>query len=199
MKRKQAKAELIRYIETIRDKEGHAVVDVSLGEDVTRYDPLSLNGQRDLNGDIYDYIDAQTNVIPAEVPLRVRFHGEFSEGEPEAIKQMMHHHYVMKSFDIAWDVMANFRKILLFTLFGAAMLAIYLTFAILGKDILMTEILSIVGSFSLWEAADAFLLERPRLRRERKNNDQCLNETVEFISEGGALPAGQAAETAAEA
>ena len=166
MKRKQAKAELVRYIETIRDNEGHAVVDISLGEDVTRYDPLSL-------------------------------HGEFAEGEPEEIKQMMHHHYVMKSFDIAWDVMANFRKILLFTLFGAAMIAIYLTFALIGKDVFMTEILSVVGSFSLWEAADAFLLERPHLRRERKNNDQCLNEIVEFVprSEG---PAAQTAKNTSE-
>ncbi len=182
MKRKQEKEELIRYIERIRDDEGHAVVDVDLGEDVTRYDPLSLKGQKDLNGEIYDYIEAQTNIIPAEVPLRIRFHGEFTEAEQEEIKTAIHRHYVMKSFDLSWDLMANLRKMLILAIFGAAVLAVYLYFAITGEHVFMTEILSIVGSFSLWEAADALLLERPHLRREMRNNDQSLSERIEFVT-----------------
>ena len=182
MNRKQRKEELLKYIETIRDSEGYAVVDVAL-ERETMYDPLSVKGQKDLGGEIYDYIEAQTNVIPASVPLRIRFHGDFEDTEQEEIKQMMHRHYVMKSFDISWDLMANFRKMLLLALFGAAVLAVYLYLALTSQNALMTEILSIVGSFSLWEAADAFLLERPHLRRESQNNDQSLNQRIEFVSE----------------
>ncbi len=180
MNRKQRKEELIQYIERIRDDEGYAVVDVSL-EGVELYDPLSLKGQRDLNGDIYDYIEAQTNVIPANVPLRIRFHGDLPDEEQEEIRQMMHRHYVMKSFDISWDLIANFRKMLLLALFGAAVLALYLYLALTSENALMTEILSVIGSFSLWEAVDAFLLERPHLRRENRNNEQSLHERIEFI------------------
>lgn len=181
MNRKQRKEELLKYIEHIRDDEGYAVVDVSLGEEVTLYDPLSLKGQRDLNSEIYDYIEAQTNVIPATVPLRIRFHGDFSAEEQEEIKQMMHRHYVMRSFDISWDLIANFRKMLLLALFGAAVLALYLYLAFTSENALTTEILSVIGSFSLWEAVDAFLLERPHLRRENHNNEQSLNQRIEFI------------------
>ena len=183
MNRKQRKEELLKYIEHIRDGEGYAVVDVSLGEEVTLYDPLSLKGQKDLSGEIYDYIEAQTNVIPANVPLRIRFHGDFPEEEQAEIRQMMHRHYVMKSFDISWDLMANFRKMLLLALFGAAVLALYLYLALTSQNALMTEILSIIGSFSLWEAADAFLLERPHLRRESRNNEQSLGQRIEFIND----------------
>ena len=183
MNRKQRKEELLQYIEHIRDDEGFAVVDVSLGEGVDVYDPLSLKGQRDLNGDIYDYIEAQTNVIPASVPLRIRFHGDFPAEEQEEIKQMMHRHYVMKSFDISWDLIANFRKMILLALFGAAMLAVYLYLALTSENALMTEILSVIGSFSLWEAVDALLLERPHLRRENRNNEQSLNQRIEFIND----------------
>ena len=178
--RKQEKEELLKYIERIRDENGNAVVDVAL-EGVALYDPLSMKGEKDLSGEIYDYIGAQTNVIPAEVPLRVRLHGDFSETEQEEIGECMHRHYTMKSFDISWDLIANFRKMLFLALFGAAVLAVYLFLAITGRNAFFTEVLSIVGSFSLWEAADAFLLERPHLRREFRNNEQNLSQKVEFV------------------
>lgn len=183
MKTKQKKEELLKYIEQIRDEDGNAVVDVNLGEDVPLYDPLSLKGQKDLNADIYGYIESQTNVIPAAVPLRIRFHGDIPKEEQEEIGKMMQRHYMMKSFDIAWDLVANLRKMLLLALFGAAVLAVYLYLAITSDNALMTEILSIVGSFSLWEAADALLLERPRLKREHRNNEQSLNQRVEFVTD----------------
>lgn len=172
----------MEYIESVMDDEGFAVVDVNLGEE-DRYDPLSLKGNKDLSGEIYDYIDAQTNVIPSEVPLRIRFHGNVEKEEQEEIKKMMHRHYTMRSYDNSWDLAANFRKMLLLTLFGAAVLAVYLYLAITEAHVFMAEILSIVGSFSLWEAADAFLLERPHLRREHRNNEQNLNQTIEFAEE----------------
>ena len=180
MNRKQRKEELLKYIESIRDREGYAVVDVSL-ERETLYDPLGIKGQKDLNADIYGYIEAQTNVIPANVPLRIRFHGDIPTAEQEEIRRIMHRHYTMKSFDISWDLFANLRKMLLLALFGAAMIAVYLYFAITSENAFMTEILSIVGSFSLWEAADALLLERPNLRRESRNNEQSLNQRIEFV------------------
>ncbi len=181
---KQRKEELKAYVARISDGEGNAVVDVDLSR-VELYDPLSLKGQRDLNGEIYTFIEAQTNVIPAEIPLRLRLHGNFSEEEQTEIREMMKHHYVMKSFDIAWDLMANMRKMIILAIFGAAVLAVYLALAITGKNVLMTEILSIIGSFSLWEAADCFLLERPHLRRENRNNEQNLNQKVEFVPTEG--------------
>lgn len=181
MKRKQEKEELLKYVQRILDKDGNAVVDVQLGEGVERYNPLCPDGQKDLSGDIYDYIEAQTNVIPANIPLKIKFHGSFEEDEKEQIKKMMRQHYVMKSFDLSWDAVSNFRKTLLLAIFGAAVIAVYLYLAITGNNVFMTEILSIVGSFSLWEAADGFLLERPHIRREMKNNDQSLNEQIEFV------------------
>ncbi len=178
--RKQRKQELLDYIRHIRDEDGNAVIDINLSRE-TLYDPLSLKGDKDLSGDIYDYIAAQTNVIPAHIPLRIRMHGDLSEGDRAEIPAIMHRHYTMKSFDIAWDLMANLRKMIFLALFGAAVLAIYLVLALTGKNVLFTEILSVVGSFSLWEAVDALLLERPHLRREYKNNEQNLNQKIEFV------------------
>lgn len=189
MNKRKEKDELLKYVEKIRDDDGNAVVDVCLSDEVAIYDPLSLKGAKDLNGDIYDYIEKQTNVIPANVPLRIRMHGDFSEKEQGEIKQIMHQHYVMKTFDISWDLVANFKKMALMAIFGVIVLAIYLYLAITAKHVFVTEILSIIGSFSLWEAADAFLVERPRLRRESRNNEQNLNAKIEFIGSQQEVPA----------
>ena len=106
MKSKERREELKKFIESISDGEGTAVIDVNLAGGVELYNPLSSRGKRDLSSEIYDYIDAQTNVIPAEVPLRIRFHGNFSEKEQQEIKQMMHRHYVMRSISrgISWRI-----------------------------------------------------------------------------------------------
>lgn len=185
--RKREKLELLQYIERICDENGNAVVDIDLSQDVTLYDPLSMKGEKDLNGEIYDYIEAQTNVIPAQVPLRLRLHGSFSGEEQTRIRECIHRHYTMKSFDISWDLVANFRRMLLLAIFGAAVLAVYLFLALTGRNAFFTEVLSIIGSFSMWEAADAFLLERPHLRREFRNNEQSLNQSVEFVNDGQEL------------
>lgn len=183
MKLKQGKQELMEYVERIRDGEGNAVIDVNLGDAADIYDPLSMKG--DLSGDIYDYIEKETNIIPAAIPLRIRFHGDVKEEEQEEIKKIMRRHYVMKSFDISWDLVANFKKTLGLVIFGAIVLAVYLYYAIVGENMFFTEILSIVGSFSLWEAADAFLLERAGLRRDYRNNEQSLNQKIEFVPNVG--------------
>ena len=182
MNRKKRAEEVIEYLKGIRDGEGYAVVDIDVGDGSTLYDPLSMGKQRDLNGDIYDYIDAQTNVVPAEIPLRIRFHGDIPAEEQETVKSAMQRHYTLKSLDVSWDLAANLRKMVLLALFGVAVLALYFYFAFTRDDAFFAEILSIVGSFSLWEAADALLLERPHLRRESKNIEQSLSQRLEFVS-----------------
>lgn len=181
MNKKSQTEELIRYLEEIRDEEGYAVVNVNLRDGAALYDPLCMPDQLDLDSGIYDYIEAQTNVVPAGIPLKIRFHGDVPLKEQEKIGKAMKRHYTLKALDISWDVAANFRKMLFLALFGAAVLAVYFYFAFASDQVLFTEILSIVGSFSLWEAADALLLERPRLRREHRNVEQNLNQKIEFI------------------
>lgn len=181
MRAKEEAKKFLNYIEEMKDEEGFAVVDVSLREGAL-YNPYSMSENHDLSSDIYEFIDEQTNTIPAEVPLRVRFHGDVPEAEQEQIRKVMKRHYEMRERDIAWDVAANFRKVIILTVFGVLVLAAYFYFSY-TSDLFFAEILSIVGSFSLWEAADGFLLERPRLRRERRNLEQNINQRIEFIAD----------------
>lgn len=183
MNKKEQAKKLLEYFETIKDEQGRAVIDVNASDKEELYNPLSLGGSRDLSDEVYGYIDAQANVIPAEVPLVVRFHGSFDENERRDVKNLMHRHYTLKSFDIMWDAAANLKKMTGLIIFGVLVLAAYFYISFATDNIMFAEILSIIGSFSLWEAADAFLLERPRLKRERRNIEQNLKQTIEFVEE----------------
>lgn len=182
-KRKQRMQEIVRFVETIKDADGFAVIDVNLTGGAELYNPLSVPTEREINPEIYDYIDAQANLIPAEIPLRVRFHGTLKEDEQAEIRASMMRHYNAKSYDILWDMAANFRKMMILVVLGVAVLAAYFYFSLASDQFFFAEILSIVGSFSLWEAADALLLERPHLKRELKNIEQNLNQRVEFVDD----------------
>lgn len=181
MNKKEQAKKLLDYFENIKDDKGRAVIDVNACRKEELFNPLSLGESFDLSDDVYDYIDTQANVIPAEVPLVVRFHGNFDEKEKADVKKIMQRHYTMKSFDITWDYAANIKKTVGLVIFGVLLLAAYFYISFATDNVMFAEILSIIGSFSLWEAADAFLLERPRLKRERKNLEQNLNQTIEFV------------------
>ncbi len=172
--------ELIEYLKQIRDDEGYAVVNINLeGNEI--YDPYSMKEQKDLCGEIYEYIDAQTNVVPAEIPLRIKFYGDVPAEEQEEIRRMMHRHYTQKTYDVSWDLVANLRKMLLLAIFGVCVLAAYFFVVFKYDQPIFSEVLSVIGTFSLWEAANSLLLERPHLRREYKNIEQNLAQRIEFL------------------
>lgn len=187
-KSKERVKELVKYAEDAIDKDGYAVIDVKLPPDEELYNPLSTGNNLDLNGAIYDFIDEQANIIPSKIPLKIRFHGDVDEDKQLEIKRLMHRHYTIRSYDVTWDFAANFRKAIFLTIFGVAVLIAYFLVTVLVDDPLFPEILSIVGSFSLWEAANAILLDRPALRRHRDAVEQNINQCVEFVSAGTDSP-----------
>ncbi len=180
-KNKERMRELVKYAEEIIDDSGYAVIDVKLPRDEELYDPLSTGNNLDLNPAIYDFIDQQANIIPSKIPLKIRMHGDVDEDKQEEIRRLMHRHYMMRSYDVTWDFAANFRKALFLIIFGVAVLVVYFLVTVLLDNPLFAEILSIVGSFSLWEAANAILLDRPSLKRNRDAIEQNINQIVEFV------------------
>lgn len=181
-KSRERMKELVKYAEEIVDESGYAVIDVKLPREEELYDPLSMGSNLDLDPAIYDFIDRQANIIPSKVPLKIRMHGDVDEDKQQEIKRLMHRHYMMRSYDVTWDFAANFRKALFLILFGVAVLSVYFVVTVLLDEPLFAEILSIVGTFSLWEAANAILLDRPSLKRNRDAVEQNISQVIEFVS-----------------
>lgn len=165
------------------DGDGYAVIDVRLDQELELYDPLSMGKQQDLNPEIYDFIERKADIIPAQIPLKIRFHGrEIGAPEQEKIRRLLAEHYTVMMHDKMWDSRSCARKLVGLSVVGVAFLSLYFFFALSREDGLFLEILSVIGSFALWEAADCFILERREIHTQMLNTAQYLTQDVEFVA-----------------
>ena len=113
--------------------------------------------------------------------MKIRFHGRsFSDDEKNNIREIIQRHYTIAAFDKQWDKALNTKKLIVMFIFGVAMLAIYFYLSVFLENQIAVELFSVLGSFSLWEAAGSFLLERPQIKREYNEIMQFKNQTIEF-------------------
>ena len=172
---------LRRYLdEEYMNDEGVGVIDVCLHEGLELYDPLSFGRQRELNPEIYAFIGQKANLLPALMPLRICFHGHVSPEDQEQIRRLMAEHYSIELQDRMWDLRSNRRKLIGMVAVGVVFLSLYFFFALREDDGLFLELLSVIGSFALWEAADCFLLERRAITRDMMNIAQHMTQEVVF-------------------
>lgn len=157
-------------------------IDVNLYAGFDLFEGLSMGRQRELNRDLYDFIDAKLYPIPLKYPVTLRFHGGgLTDEEREWVRSALQEHYALILLDKALDLKINLAKLLSLSLLGVFLLGAWFASQLSSIQPLFTEILSIAGTFSLWEAVDLWLLERASLKRERRNAGQAVNSQVVFV------------------
>lgn len=177
--------EVIEYIESLKDEQGRACLDLNLTGGAELYDPLTYGNDRDLNGKIYRFIDQRASIIPTVIPLHLRVHGgSFSEDEQENIAAVMSRHYATRANDVTVEMMRSNHKLLLMLILGGVVLALGVYLSVAHEVGVLSEVLSIVASFALCEAATTFLIEQPRLKRDYENLMQSKKMTLEFVENG---------------
>ena len=159
------------HIDELYIIDGKANIHVSVGK---LYNPLSMGNLRQLDGQIFDYIEESANLLPPKVPIRVILHG-VPRNERKGIPALftMHYHFVAQ--DKLWDQRSNRNKMLFMTIIGLLFISAYLFLGTQQGDDLLLEILNIIGWVCLWEAAECFLVERREIKR-------ALLETAQFLT-----------------
>ncbi|MCR4707440.1 MAG: hypothetical protein K5746_05770 [Clostridiales bacterium] len=79
-----------------------------------------------------------------------------------------------------WEQRFNSLKMLYMVLIGVAFILLYLLLAYNQDDNLFLEILSVIGSFAMWEAANCFFLERMEIKKKLYDTAQLLTAEVAF-------------------
>lgn len=163
-KYEEKKKKMSEYIkEEYIDASGIAVIDVNL-DNLEVFNPLSMGKQRTLNKEIIEYIDEKSYPIPVDIPIKINIYGSFEDRVKEEIINKLQEHYDLMLNDKKFDLKINaIRSSVLFTI-GVILLIFYLLLANFTVNKLGYEILSIVSTFIIWEAADFFILERYALR-----------------------------------
>lgn len=160
-------------------EDGKGVIHVNVEE---LYNPMSVGNFRQLNSDIFDYIEYAANLLPSMMPLRITFHG-VKEEDRENVPYLFKLHYELDMQDLFWDKRTTGIKMLYMTLIGVmfVVLALALTFA--GKGDLFREIFGIFGSYCLCEAAGCYFVERRQINRDLL--EAARFQTAELVFEDG--------------
>ena len=143
------------------------------------YDPLSTEKFRQLNGDIFDYVERCAKLIPVHVPIRLILRGVEEEDKAD-VPALFKRHYQIELQDDFWAQRVNKIKMICLLAVGVIALMIFMYFAFRHDDNLFLEILSIIGSFSVWEAVNCFLVEGLEIRKTLHKTAQFLTTEIEF-------------------
>lgn len=166
------------YINDEYLEDGYSLIEIKIDENYPIFHPLSTNRGLSLNPEITDYLEMRGNIVPNNLPLKIRFYGV--KDQHEEIKTLLSEHFLQKKYDIAWDIALNRRRIIFLTAIGVIFLSLYLFLAITDANALFVEILGIIGSFAFWEAFDYGLLEGPELKQKSDDNQWFVNAIIEF-------------------
>lgn len=85
--------------------------------------------------------------------------------------------------DQLWDAANNMHKTILLLGGGILLISLYLAMALTNDSSLLIEVLKVIGSFSLWGAADSFLIERRVIKRRMMKTAQFLTMEIAFGDE----------------
>lgn len=147
--------------------DGKAQIDVRIYDGLEWFDPLSMGRQRELNGDIYAFIDGKLYTIPTHYPIRICFRGPLPDPATQAeIRSILQEHYLFALRDKRLDLRINRLKSIVLGAIGMTLLMLYFALELSDLQPLFMEFLSIAGSFAIWEAVDFWLLERRSLDLE---------------------------------
>lgn len=162
-------------------EDGFAVIAVNSYEGLEWYDPLSCGGQRNLNREIFEYIDTQAYIVPVEYPLRIEvMNCRLDESECEKVSLLIKEHYAR----LHWESLINIRKNRMASVALTVLGALFIMFAITMQSVDVNKVFSemsmIVATFTFWEAASHWMMTGAELKLKRLCSGQLAMADVVF-------------------
>ncbi len=158
-----------------------AQIDVILNDDFPIFDTLAPKKYGMLNPSIYQYIDEQIYFIPSEYDVTINFVGKtLSPLERQQIEKAIQEHYNLQVYDKVDDIKRNRWLGIFLLIFGIIALGLYFFMTISNHNLIVLEIISIVGTFSIWEAVDCWLIQGHERRVSLHNALQMAHLKITF-------------------
>lgn len=149
-------------------KDKTAFIDVYINKaDV--FDNFSNPNSPELSPSFIEYIDNAAYYIPLEYMIEVNVHTG-DDIDISYVEKKLNEVYMSRLADKNDDLKRNSITSISLTIIGIIFLSLYFILQILpNASELFNEIFSIIGTFSLWEAVDYFLINRSALKIDKLN------------------------------
>jgi len=161
------------------DERGRIVISVRPDE---LYEKRNGSPTAELSRDLFTYISERAFLIPLRYSLVIRFVGLYDPEEQKTIKTLFKHHYDEQLMEKADEMKINANKAIYLAVIGFILLILSYFVAKVTSNSLITQVLSIASTFSLWECVGTFVLERRNIRSDMMNIIQLAFSEVQFQS-----------------
>lgn len=133
-----------------------------------------------LKKEIGEYIERISYDFKTYIPVTIEIKDYFTVEEKEQIKKLIRDYFGLKAGDIVYRMNTNMLKSISLLLVGILFLILYTIFSYQAIDFILKEILSITGSFAIWEFVNSLLMERSSMHLEKLNLGQLLTAEIIF-------------------
>lgn len=134
-----------------------------------------------LNRDIMEYIERIVYYIPYQYSIVLEFIGpEFTEEEKIHISEALSNHFGLRAHDKKVDLKFNTNKAIILLIFGFVFLYISYLISSYVAFKFINDVVSIAGTFSIWEFVNTLWLERTGIRISSLNAGQLATATIDF-------------------
>lgn len=168
------------YINRHYIKDEKAVIPIHIHDIGELY--VSYDLQRQIfNPDMISYIEDIAYYIPYDYSIVLEFSGiSFTEEEKEQLMENVTDQFGMKTHDMDVELNYNTKKAMKLFLIGSIVLAISFIIQTMNYTAYISEILSIIGTFSIWEFVNTIWFERKEKIIDKMNAGQLSACTVAF-------------------
>lgn len=137
-----------------------------------------------LRSELISYIEDIAYYVPYDISIVLEFSGySFKEEEKVRLMENITNQFGMKTHDMEVELNYNAKKAIKLFVVGSIVLAISFMIRTLQYTNYVSEILSIIGTFSIWEFVNTIWFERKEKRVNKLNAGQLSVCTVTFQEE----------------
>ena len=178
---------LDKYIENeFLTDNGDANIYIKLKNKEELFDSRTLDNQKDLNNDIYEFLDSKSSMLQSDIQINFYILGlTLNKEEKEEVRHLIKEHYAIELYKTQKEHRRYEIKICRLLILGIIFTIFYaLTLKYSNYDI-FNEILLFLASFSIWEAFDFSIYDLTDIKREREFITQKLLIDIYFSKDEG--------------
>lgn len=164
------------------NRDGEAIIHVSVKEDSGFLSPYSIDGKEVISSELAIFLEDAVKEIPPKCDVHLEISGDTIDAhEQEVYPKAIHQYYKMQLVDINRKLNRNKMSALIMLIIGIAVLGLYITlsFSLLENHV-FAEVIDIAAWVFVWEAVDLFFITRKEILWEKKKYSHLYNASVGF-------------------
>lgn len=145
------------------------------------FDTRTMGKQLALRSDIYEYVENKTSMLNNDIQIRLHIVGcDVDSKEAETIKHAFKEHYAIELYKAQKNYKNCLTKTIGLLLFAVLVTFLYFVLLKFTELSFTSEFLSVIFSFTIWEAVSRFIFELPELNNTREAVTQNLLIDISF-------------------